>query len=344
MVRKRGFTLVELLVVIAIIGVLVALLLPAVQAAREAARRMSCSNNLRQMGIALHNYHDTFKIFPPALLNSGRFTGGGTNARYYPEGVRNHTGWLMLAPYYEASTLNDSINFSLPTNESNPRAGGPSISGLATINDPFTSRRMKILECPSHDQAGQNYNNPGNSFYTAHNAKRTSYLFSTGVFTDYNAPYEVYANDLRQGAFGNNGATNMAGCTDGTSNSLAIGEAIGGRTKTSTAYGPWGLQGLHTCCHGRAVSGYSQVNGLLPNASQAQITATLNYQADWAINATWRNDPQRQSYAWVFSSQHPSGAQFTMCDASVQFLTDQIDYLVWLKLAYIHDGQAVAVP
>lgn len=342
MMRKRGFTLVELLVVIAIIGVLVALLLPAVQAAREAARRMSCGNNLKQIGLALHNYHDTFKTFPPALLNSGRYTGGGT--RYYPEGVRNHTGWLMLLPYYEGSALNDAIDFNLPTSESNPRAGGPSIAGLAAYNDQFTTQRMKMLECPSHDQAGQNYNNPGNSFYTAHNAKRTSYLFSTGAFTDYNAPYDVYANDRRQGAFGNNGATNFAGCTDGTSNSIAVGEAAGGRHKRSSAYGPWGLQGLHTCCHGRVYSPYSQVNGLRPNASQAHITATLRYQPDWTVNAVWRNDPQRRSYAWVFNSLHPAGAQFTLCDASVQFLSENIDYLVLCKLAYLHDGQAVELP
>ena len=341
MKHKHGFTLVELLVVIAIIGVLVALLLPAVQAAREAARRMSCGNNLKQVGLALHNYHDTFKVFPPALLNSGRDANGV--AAYYPEGIRNHTGWLMLLPYCEGTTLHSNINFSFATSESNLYGQAPAPN--STLNDQFTSQRLKILECPSHDQAGQNYNNTDPaSAYFARNVKRTSYLFSTGAFTDYDSPYEVLSNDLRQGAFGNNGGTNLAGCTDGTSNCIAVGEAAGGRRKTSTAYGPWGLQGLHTCCHGRLYSNRSDVRGLTQAATAADLTALDAYKLDWSVNAVWRNDPQRQSYAWVFNSAHPAGAQFTMCDASVQFITDTIEYPVLLKLAYIHDGEPVTLP
>ena len=340
--RSRGFTLVELLVVIAIIGILVALLLPAVQAAREAARRMQCSNNLKQAGLATHNYHDTFKTFPPALLNSGRYTNG--SALRYPEGVRNHTGWLFLLPFFEQAPLHDQINFNIPTNASNPRAGGPAPDD--SFNSTFTSNRMQMLECPSHPQSGENQNrNPGNTgdFYTTRNAKRGSYLFSTGVYTDYDAPYETTNGSVRQGAFGNNGAASFRDITDGTANSLAFGEAAGGRSKWSTVYGPWPLVGTHTCCHGRVVSN----SNILIDA--ANVAPYKNSAGNWqySINSDYNPAlPQNvgKSYAWVFNSFHPGGAQFTLCDGSVRFLSETIDYLTFVRLAYIHDGHPIDLP
>ncbi|MEZ6090676.1 MAG: DUF1559 domain-containing protein [Pirellulaceae bacterium] len=108
MVRRRiGFTLVELLVVIAIIGILVGLLLPAVQAAREAARRMSCSNNLKQLGLSLHNYSDTFQTLPPDAIWHGNLR--GTTAVAGDQ--RNYTWMCMILPFIEGSTLYDQINF-----------------------------------------------------------------------------------------------------------------------------------------------------------------------------------------------------------------------------------------
>ena len=345
--RKVGFTLVELLVVIAIIGILVALLLPAVQAAREAARRMQCSNNLKQLGLALHNYHDVFKIFPPALLNSGHVT-AAYQAANFPEGPRNHSGMLFLLPFMEQTPLHSQINFNVATAQRNPNGQSP--PPLSAVNDPFTSQRLKMLECPSHPQAGENAAPSADVNYTFRNSKRTNYVFSTGSFTDGNANHQGLNNDIRQGAFGNNGGAKIADITDGTSSSLAFGEAAGGRQKVATQYGPWGLQGVHTCCHGRVLTGSSTVL----DAATAYAPGTFCYSQNYHINAHWISGTSGtactgtpifgKTYAWTFNSLHPGGAQFTLCDGSTQFLAQTMDYLVLARLSFIHDGQPVQMP
>ena len=336
-VRQTGFTLVELLVVIAIIGILVALLLPAVQAAREAARRMQCGNNVKQVGLALHNYHDTFKVFPPALLNSGRLN---ATPLPYPEGIRNHTGWLMLLPFLEQTPLWSQINFNVATCQSSAYGLGP--TPVSTVNDPFTRTRLKAFECPSHPAAGEERTEAGTGFYAMNQAKRSSYFFSTGVFTDYDTSYSTKAGDIRRGAFGNNGAATMADIRDGTANSIAIGEGKGGARFTMNAvFGPWALQGSHTCCHGRIVS---------DSSTAVAVSAAACRPANWGINASWANDTctpvaanKGKTYAWGFGSLHPGGAQFAFCDGSTQFLAETMDYLVLCRLAYIADGEPVSV-
>jgi prepilin-type N-terminal cleavage/methylation domain-containing protein len=336
--RSRAFTLVELLVVIAIIGILVALLLPAVQAAREAARRMQCSNNLKQMGLAVHNYHDTYKVFPPAKLNSGSQNAlPGASVRF-PEGVRNHTGWLFLLPFFEQTALHGKINFSLASNNSNGFSGLPNPD--ASANTPNLKQRMSMLECPTDGSAGEDKTETANVSYLMQNNKRTSYLFSTGNYTDYDDIYESKNGAIQQGAFGNNGAAKMAQLTDGTSNSLAIGEASGGtgpKHKTNHLYGPFGLQGVHTCCHGRVVSTVT-ANVITPTAAQAN---------DYRINGPWSQDGAiardalGRSYAWIFNSLHPGGGQFALCDGSARFFSETIDFATFVKLAWIHDGAAL---
>lgn len=333
--RRHGFTLVELLVVIAIIGILVALLLPAVQAAREAARRMSCSNNLKQIGVALHNYHDSHIGLPPALLNSGRVRSGPA---YYPEGVLNTTGWAMLLAFIEQDQLYSKYNFSLPSNSCTVY-GQPLVGTTSdNYNSQFTQARMSWLECASAPGTGTDdyptYRPHQTWWYSRTNAQRTNYLFATGVFTDYSAPWARYSYDIRRGTFGNNGAARFRDILDGTSNVIAVGEAAGGRYnragKTSAHYGPWGLTGTHTCCHGRVVTG-----------SRTRVAHWRNagYSRDWHINSAWRNRTDGKSYAWVFNSAHPEGAQFVFNDGTVKFMFQSMNYDVFARLNYLADSE-----
>ena len=326
----RGFTLVELLVVIAIIGILIALLLPAVQAAREAARRSQCSNNLKQMGLALHNYHDVHLTFPPAILNCGRQAGGDTQ---FPGQVKNTTGWVLLLPFLEQRPLHEKYNFNVCSSMSDEHSYG--VLGNDTMNESVINTRISAFECPSAPTAGElRSTSPGtNQRYSMRNARRTNYFFATGAFNDdswqYN--YSAYIGDIRRGMFGNNGAAKMATITDGTSNTIAIGESLGGsKFKQNDDWGPWALCGTNTCCH-----------GAVPSGSSTTLTYTASHVSEGGINAAWSGDTQGRLFARTFGSQHPGGAQFTLGDGSTRFISETVDYLTFAKLNYIADGQVV---
>jgi prepilin-type N-terminal cleavage/methylation domain-containing protein len=341
---RRGFTLIELLVVIAIIAILIALLLPAVQQAREAARRTQCKNNLHNIGLALHNYHDVFNVFPPALLHSGRYD----SAAFYSGGNRilNTTGWTLLLPYIDQAPAYNRYDFNQCSSLSSPY--GHPIAGTTAASLPVLTMALPILECPSHNQVGEvsTDTSPATEFYYRENARRTSYAFCTGVYTDYNAPYGSTNNDYRQGAFGNSGAARIRDIVDGTSNSSLVGESWGGgQWKTSTAYGPWGLQGTHTSVHGRMVACALGATGAPCNSlctgSAADPDCFAPYARDFGINSAYLGDAQGRGYAWAFISGHVGGAHFLMGDGAVKFLSENMDYRLQCWVNYIHDGQPI---
>lgn len=347
--RNRGFTLIELLVVIAIIAILVALLLPAVQQAREAARRASCKNNLKQMGLALHNYHDTFGVFPPALIHSGR-NSGSNPSRDNPYGL-NITGWVLLLPYMEQAPLYDQFDFRYSGGNSYPNK--PVLAGTdPNFNNDVISQVVPIMNCPSHPGAGEK-SVSSSSWYFRDNQPRSSYLFCAGYLLDYHDNYGFYksnTNRYRQGAFGNDGAARIRDITDGMSNTTLIGEAWGGEGfKCSSHYGPWGLSGIHTSVHGRVVS------GTLVNTYTAAQWA--NWGRDWHINAAYRIWDSgywcakaqqargvKLAYAWAFNSGHTGGAQFVMGDGSVKFLSENMDYKTFCLANYVADSVAISLP
>jgi len=284
-------------------------------------------------------------------MASGRVRrGADPTYRWFQGPTRNITGWQLLLPQLEQTPLWKAYSFKLPGNSSNPRAGGVNPDDLYNSGDVVGQEnkqavRIPVLECPSHPAAGQttSWRPHATHFYSRFRAVRTSYLFSTGVYTDYNVAYHAYTGSLRQGAFGNSGAARIRDITDGTSNSILVGEGAGGNQtggKTSSHYGPWGLTGTHTCCHGRVVSSgstyyFTEAGQNHPNWKR--------WGRDWHINAVWvRSTNARRknlTYAWTFNSYHPGGAQFLFADGRVKFLNENMRYQTFAKLAFIHDGQ-----
>ncbi len=212
---RRAFTLIELLVVIAMIGVLVGLLLPAVQAAREAARRAQCVNNLKQLGLALTNYHDQFGTLPPAAQ-------GGFGSVYM-----SYTGYAFILPQLEQGNAFNTFNFEL-----NAFVGGASYNGWSHPgNSTAYGSQFATFLCPSNPRStgvGSSFTTPW-AWETAE-AAITDYLFNGGAGR-YVAP--GYGESHRMGPFGFNTATRLAELSDGTSNTMLMGEAAGGNSRNT---------------------------------------------------------------------------------------------------------------
>jgi len=350
--RLRGFTLIELLVVIAIIAILIGLLLPAVQKVREAANRMSCQNNLKQMGLALHNYNGTYNRFPAALINSGR--AGAGNASYFSNGyvknysgpevnlaavygggivtsstfkVMNHSGFVALLPYIEQDNLFKQYNYLVVGSPSNPYAYGIGPTPSPNPNDTVAAQIVKIYVCPADTNPPPvETRNPNtqSDFYTMVSAARSNYLFNTGAYTDYDGDYNGAAvGSNAKGTFGNNGAASLNNMPDGASNTIAIGESLQKWHNGSTVFGPYWGSGLHTSVHGRGY--YSNFTPNYPYGTCAPNTAAT----------------RKCTYAWGFSSNHSGVTNFVMCDGAVRGVRDGIDPNTWVAICTPEAGDLV---
>ena len=346
MINGRGncsrfaFTLVELLVVIAIIGVLISLLLPAVQAARESARRSQCMSNMRQIGLGLQNYLSAKEVFPAAITRNGMAchpNSGSMKTNCTPSeseasisGALNLSGWVLLLPYLEQGPVFDSYDFSHAS--SYDVASGVSVVGDPTINQPIVATKLSVLLCPSEEYQGT-YDVGGIE------AAPGNYAFSWGGMNDWFGAYDLYGDNPAQGMFGNDGAARPAQITDGLSNSIGIGEHL-----TFTCWGVGGAWGLGR--HGSQGVVYSTATtGNAGQIRSSQINITVN-EAGLGTGCTKSScstcgggefpySPQ------VFASHHPGGAHFVFGDCSAHFVNDDIAFEVWQNLNYIHDGNVL---
>ena len=292
-IRRNGFTLIELLVVIAIIAVLVALLLPAVQQAREAARRTECKNKLKQWGLAIHNYADVHLRFPIGCTND-RHNVASTGSK----------GWTWsapLLPYLELTSFYSNLNFAYNVRHVDAALGVDNAGWTNNWPGP-------IGKCPSSD---------------------TQKFGNNQVFLDYMVSYGLYQPDDAQGfggpvpdpsaprgVFGWNSGTRFADITDGTSNTIMIGEIF------------WDPEGANSGRWNKCVLGGGNSQNIAQNAGAALA---------WGRSGTFPINPQVTSgnaitglftanaHQRTFGSSHTGGAQFVFADGTVRFISDNVD-------------------
>jgi prepilin-type N-terminal cleavage/methylation domain-containing protein/prepilin-type processing-associated H-X9-DG protein len=331
---RSGFTLVELLVVIAIIGILVALLLPAVQAAREAGRRAQCSNQMKQLVLALHNFESAYKRFPSAGNGYAWCPSPGSNGE---ANIYNSNGWVPLLPYYEQQSLYDRFNHKEATanapsavrNTTGTLVGDPVANGNAALAGTI----LQAFLCPSDGTADPTerltggYYGPGGSL----RGSATNYDFIT---SDYDFSVCNYWRDsagTKRRMFGENSTTKPGSVTDGLSNTFALGETTRYHANGSAfawAYRTWVMVGID------------------PGTSDPGI----NHWHLPHVHPTWQNPPYtpvigRIRTWWAAAgSLHPGGCQFAMGDGSVRFVSQTVDTTTLERLCSMGDGQVVEVP
>jgi len=347
--RRRGFTLIELLVVIAIIGVLVALLLPAVQSAREAARRSQCINNLKQMGLALHNYESAIGSFPPGAGGQPSVVGGGS------AGWGEWSAHSMMLPYLEQKPIYDAINFMFVG--THDRGG--------ELNRTVWVTRINSFLCPSDGNAGRsNINNyhgcVGTSTYDGWGSPGGPRQ-TTGIFTK----YLVYG---------------IRDVTDGTSSTIAFSETLTGgsdRTSLPKNNGRNTIQGvtlapearvqdasinlaatntaLQVCTNAYNAAGSAEINGIRNNNGERWgwgDTAMTMFNTIVPPNSTQHRwsacrhgcetcSPDSSAF-YNATSNHSGGVNVAFTDGSVRFIKGSVTPRVWMALGTKANGETLS--
>ena len=339
---RRGFTLIELLVVIAIIGVLIALLLPAVQAAREAARRAQCSNNLKQMGLALHNYESSQGSYPPGMF------GQSLNDASPCTSVNSHTMFSMMLPYMELGTISNSINFSLPAFGRTVSSSGASDAWAAYQATAFLTKVSSYL-CPSDQWPRQDFRqlssilaSPGRNAYSP-----TSYAGVAGTveclwYGYWGTTSMQYCEAITpNGMFGKNYTFKPADCQDGTSSTLYVGETSRYTNEPITVFNFWNRGGY---AFGDDIGGVRiQVIAYTVPQINAKPTGVVPGYIDdpfnWGNLSVYPQSAREGSFG--FRSLHPGGANFLAGDGTVHYIKQSINPQTYQALGTKAGGEIV---
>jgi prepilin-type N-terminal cleavage/methylation domain-containing protein/prepilin-type processing-associated H-X9-DG protein len=330
---RRGFTLIELLVVIAIIAILIGLLLPAVQKVREAAARMKCANNLKQWGIALHNYHDVNGKFPPAGRNYAWCTATATTPAH--TAALNVSGLVLLLPHVEQDNIFKMYNPTVASQNyrtTGTLAGPP--GAINANNAAIATMKLPIIRCPS-DPGDEKLDYSAAGHYTVDNTN--SNLIGIKTNYDFSAEYwefrcdawsKLTAPTVRR-MFGENSNSTFASVTDGTSNTVAMGETT--------------LDNANGRCSAWAYRGWVMIGvDIAPSRDGGGINV-------WA--SPWTNPPDAArtqvprpgkvgSWSWP-GSLHSGGANFCFADGSVRFINQNTTAANRLAMATMAGGEVI---
>jgi len=360
--NRRGFTLVELLVVIAIIGVLVALLLPAVQQAREAARRMQCANNLKQFGIAIHTYHDTWNKIPHCPFSYAQ----GGNWNLPVPGFH-----VVILPQMEQQPLYDKVlwNWTLPKVVSQVRSsycgdptncwgygftGSGHLSPVAGVNGLQHAEEIQVPYemCPSDSSPSLGTDNNWQAAQTSYAGSMGSQrapsqngscnlFFNLGVNMELTPGYNNdHGNTTRQdelsGIFnrlGIKGGLNFGAVRDGTSNTIFMGEVIG--ECTDHLDGGWWR--MNASGNGEATTS-PPLNLMTTCVGSPQEAVNKGYPYNGITSTPDCTPKNNWNLSWGFRSRHPQGAQFVFGDGSVHFISQTVNYQTYQRLGGRRDG------